>query len=383
MNALQKQIISDIRKHGPLPFIDFMETALYADDHGYYTSDNAVFGADGDYITAPELAPPGQISLFAGSIARHLAQQHASLASQTMVEVGAGSGRLALELLLSLRALDCLPERYILIERSRPMQQRQQALLAQAGLLDLVSWQNQPPQQDWNGILLANELLDALPVERFRVHSDRIARLAVDVTDNDRLKWTELPADDALIRSVQTMRKQLDAAQIDAWPLPYTSELCPDLTDLLAALTGHLQAGMLLLIDYGYLQHEYYHPQRHMGTLVSHSRHRGHFDLLARPGEQDLSAFVDFSAVISAARSCGLQPDSFQTQAEFLLQAGIDKLLAPAHASNDNKALLQRNAEFKQLMLPTEMGEKFKVLAACRTEGTSDQLGAQRLNKNN
>ena len=362
MNTLQKQIISDIREHGPLAFIDFMETVLYADDHGYYTSDNAVFGADGDYITAPELAPSGQSSLFAGCLARHLSQQHTALCRQTLVEVGAGSGRLALDLLLSLRALDCLPERYILIERSRPMQQRQQALLAQAGLLDLVSWQNQPPQQDWNGILLANELLDALPVERFRVYPDHIARMAVTVDDQDQLSWAELPTAAGLAAQIRAIRQRLDAEQVEAWPLPYTSEICPDLAALLYALTSSMHEGMVLLIDYGYLQHEYYHPQRHMGTLVSHVGHRGHFDLLARPGEQDLSAFVDFSAVIRAAQNCGLQPVSFQTQAEFLLQAGIDELLRPCHEADDTASMLQRNAEFKQLMLPTEMGEKFKVL---------------------
>jgi SAM-dependent MidA family methyltransferase len=367
MNALQKQIIKDIRKHGPLPFIDFMETALYADDHGYYTSDRAVFGADGDFITAPELAPPDQISLFAGSLARHLAQAHAALCRQTLIEVGAGSGRLAVDLLRALQQLDCLPAEYILIERSQIMQQRQQALLEAAGLLDRVRWQDLPPEQDWNGILIANELLDALPVERFRVYPDRIARLAVDVASDDdnkdQLVWAELPADAELSAQVKALRKQLDADQVAEWPLPYTSEICPDLPDLLAALTGKLNTGMLLLIDYGYLQHEYYHPQRHMGTLVSHHGHRGHFDLLSRPGEQDLSAFVDFSAVLRAAESCGLQALSFQTQAEFLLNAGIDTLLAPSHAGNDNKAMLRRNAEFKQLMLPTEMGEKFKVLS--------------------
>lgn len=362
MNTLQKQIISDIRKHGPLPFIDFMETVLYADDHGYYTSERAVFGADGDFITAPELAPPGQISLFAGSIARYLAQHHAALCRQTLIEVGAGSGRLAVDLLLSLQQLDCLPAEYILIERSRVMQQRQQALLAEAGLLDRVSWQSLPPQQAWNGILIANELLDALPVERFRLYQNHTARLAVDVDDNDQLVWTELPAPAQLDAQIKTIRKRLDDAQVDAWPLPYTSEICPDLVDLLAALSGNLHEGMLLLIDYGYLRHEYYHPQRHMGTLVSHLGHQGHFDLLARPGEQDLSAFVDFSAVLEAAASCGLQPVSLQTQAEFLLQAGIDQLVQADHETGDTRVMLTRNAEFKQLMLPTEMGEKFKVL---------------------
>jgi len=363
MNALQKQIAQDIREHGPLAFIDFMETALYADDHGYYTSDRSVFGASGDFVTAPELAPPEQISLFAGSLAQHLSRLHSSLCRQTLIEVGAGSGRLAVDLLRSLQQLDCMPERYILIERSRPMQQRQQALLDQAGFLDKVCWQSMPPTQDWSGILIANELLDALPVERFRVYPERIARLGVTLDDQDQLSWTELPASAKLAAQIKAIRARLDAEHVPDWPMPYTSEICPDLDDLLAALTSSMRSGFVLLIDYGYLQHEYYHPQRHMGTLVSHVAHRGHFDLLARPGEQDLSAFVDFSAVLSAASRSGLQPLSFQTQAEFLLQAGIDELLQPHLDNDDTAAMLQRNAEFKQLMLPTEMGEKFKVLS--------------------
>ncbi len=366
MNALHKQLVTNIRAHGPLPFIDFMETVLYTDDHGYYTSDRVIFGADGDFVTAPELAASGHISLFAGSIARHLTHNHADLCRQTLIEVGAGSGRLAVDLLLSLQQLDCLPAEYILIERSQTLRQRQRALLNAAGLLERVSWQSQPPAHTWNGIVIANELLDAVPVERFRVYPDHISRLAVDVADNGQLCWTELPADRALVARVDALRQRLDAEHVDAWPMPYTSEICPDLPALLATLSHNMRAGLLLLIDYGYLQHEYYHPQRHMGTLVSHAQHRGHFELLQQPGQQDLSAFVDFSAVMRAAADCGLQPLSFQTQAAFLLQAGITELLSRCHANGDTKTLLRRNAEFKQLMLPTTMGEKFKVLELAR-----------------
>ncbi len=361
MNPLQQQLIKDIRANGPLPFVDYMEYCLYAPGHGYYDSGKAIFGSRGDFVTAPELG-----SLFAGTLARSIRETAASLGHYDLLEIGAGSGRLALDILQALQRLELLPQRYRIVEKSGALKQRQQALLNNLGLPVEVEWLDAFPDSDWQGVVIANEVLDALPVEHFRLTDEGVERLAVNIDDKDDLVWHALPAGEAFGNTVSELRQQLLEQHSVEWPLPYTSEICLELSGFFADLSRHLRSGRLLFIDYGYLQQEFYHPQRHMGTLVCHAGHQGHFDLLADPGNHDITAFVDFSAAMQAAETSGLTVDQYQTQSAFLLENGIDSVMQEAAAIGDQQNYLQLAHEMKQLMLPAEMGDKFKVLQLSR-----------------
>lgn len=357
MNALQRQIIADIRANGPLPFVDYMEYCLYAPGHGYYDSGKAIFGADGDFVTAPELG-----SLFARTLARHIATSVNKPSDYDVLEIGAGSGKLALDLLQALQTLDCLPQRYRIVEKSPTLRQRQKNMLNGMDLPVVIEWLDDFPDKPWQGVVIANEVLDALPVEHFRVTENTVERMAVTINAENQLGWSSLPANKTLEQAVRQLQKNLSSEHSIQWPLPYTSEICLDLPDFFTSLSKNLTTGQLLFIDYGYLQHEFYHPQRHIGTLVNHSSHQGHFDVFADPGGQDITAFVDFSAVMDTAEACGLTIDDYQTQANFLIGAGIEQVMQSQMDLNDPKLALQLSHEMKQLMLPGEMGEKFKVL---------------------
>ncbi len=357
MNALQQQISEDIRLHGPLPFVDFMNYCLYAPGHGYYASGKAIFGAEGDFVTAPELG-----SLFAETLARPVLAMAEQGDTYDILEIGAGSGQLAFDLLKALHQLERLPGHYRILEKSDALRQRQQDRLARLGLPVTLEWLDEPPGQAWQGIVIANEVLDALPVEHFQVADGTVERMAVAVNHATQLEWRAQPATAALTQAVTRLQQTLATEHEITWPSPYRSEICLQLPDFIDAISANLNAGEILLIDYGYLRHEFYHPQRHMGTLVSHQAQQGHFDILADPGGQDITAFVDFSAVMDAAEACGLTIIDYQTQANFLISAGIEQVMQNALADCSTQAALERSHEMKQLMLPGEMGEKFKVL---------------------
>ncbi len=363
MNVLQQQIIADIKANGPLPFVDYMDYCLYAPGYGYYDSGKAIFGAEGDFVTAPEMG-----SLFAQTLARSIAGTANRLKDYDLLEIGAGSGKLAADLLQALQLSDCLPQRYRIIEKSPTLRQRQQALLKSLDLPVMIEWLDAFPDKPWQGIVVANEVLDALPVEHFRVSANGIERMAVTHNTDNQLQWTTLPPDKTLQQAVEQLQKNLLDENHIKWPLPYCSEICLDLSSFFSQLSSHLVDGQLFFIDYGYLRHEFYHPQRHMGTLVSHASHQGHFDVLADPGEQDITAFVDFSAAMEAAEACGLNVADYQTQANFLISAGIEQVVQTRLDSSNPGLAIPLSHEMKQLMLPGEMGEKFKVLVLDKSQ---------------
>lgn len=357
MNVLQRQIIADIKANGLLPFVDYMDYCLYAPGYGYYDSGKAIFGAEGDFVTAPELG-----SLFAQTLAQSIADTAKRLKDYDLLEIGAGSGKLAVDLLQALQVSDCLPQRYRIVEKSPALRHRQQALFGALDLPVMIEWLDDFPDKPWQGIVVANEVLDALPVEHFRVNANGIERMAVTHDTDNHLQWSTLPPNKTLQQAVEQLQKKLLDENNIQWPIPYCSEICLDLSDFFSQLSNHLMDGQLLFIDYGYLRHEFYHPQRYMGTLVSHASQQGHFDLFADPGEQDITAFVDFSAVMEAAEACGLSVTDYQTQANFLISAGIEQVMQTRLDANDPRLAIQLSHEMKQLMLPGEMGEKFKVL---------------------
>jgi SAM-dependent MidA family methyltransferase len=336
--------------HGALPFARFMELALYAPGLGYYSGARHKFGAAGDFVTAPELGPV---------FARCLARQCAEILDVTggeLLEAGAGSGALAAELLLELERLDRLPARYLILELSAALRAHQQATLRERAphLAGRVTWLDSLPAPGFRGVVLGNELLDALPVERFRVHADDVARLAVG-RERDRFVWREIEADAG-------MRARLAPL---ALPPGYESEIGFAAEGWVRSLADSLEHGVLLLIDYGFPRGEFYHPQRTQGTLMCHYRHRAHTDPLILVGLQDITAHVDFSAIAQAGAEAGLAPLGYASQSMFLLGCGLEEVMTDAQPA-DARARLTLAAEVKKLTLPHEMGELFKAIALGR-----------------
>jgi SAM-dependent MidA family methyltransferase len=353
--ALRESICCAVQRSGGcLPFADYMNMALYEPGLGYYSNGLIPFGEQGDFVTAPESG-----ALFGRSLARCVASVLAQLDNGLVLELGAGSGVLARVLLQELQALDALPERYLILERSGAMRGLQrEALRDLPELAERVEWLDILPGDAFDGVIVGNEVADALPVSRFRWREGRARLLGVGC-DGEALAWCELDADPETQRAIAAMAQQY------GWQGEYQSEVCPGLKAWVDGLCECLGRGALVLVDYGYGRAEYYHPQRAMGTLMCHYRHQAHPDALWFPGLQDITAFVDFTSIAEAATAAGLRLEGYTSQAQFLLSCGIDRLLAQEDPA-DTRRFLQLSNEAKRLMLPGEMGERFKAIGVSR-----------------
>lgn len=352
---LTQRIRIEIETHdGMLPFSRFMELALYAPQLGYYVAGARKFGADGDFVTAPEVS-----DLFGRCLARQCLPVLEHAGAQVL-ELGAGSGVMALSVLRELRHLNRLPEHYWILEPSPELQRRQQALLAsEPELAQRVAWLDAWPVA-FRGVMLANEVLDAMPVERFRVTRDGFEQACVGWgAAGFEWRWRSAPA--PLSEALTAVQADLDQ------PMPpgYESELSLWLAPWLQSLAQALESGLALLVDYGYPRRERFHPQRYRGTLQCHYRHRAHDDPLKLVGLQDITTFVDFSAVAQAADQAKLDVVGFTSQAQFLIGAGLTELVTESDPL-DMRAHLARMSEVKTLTLPGEMGERFKVIGLAR-----------------
>jgi len=348
---------------GVIGFDAWMRLALYAPGLGYYSAGAAKIGGAGDFVTAPEIS-----SLFSRCVAR----QCADILHDTggdVLELGAGSGRMAADILTELAALDCLPQRYLILEVSADLAERQRTRLAQLPreLASRVQWLDRWPARVMRGVVLANEVLDAMPVERFVVRSRSggldVRALGVGLA-GDRFEWRETSPSPELMHAVADIVEALPA------PLPdgYTSEVCLAFQPWMASLAAQLEEGVALLIDYGLPRAHLYHPDRTAGTLRCHFRHRAHDDPFINVGLQDITAWVDFTRVAEAADSAGLEVLGFASQAAFLIGAGMESLLTAGmqQAGGDARAQATLAGEARRLMLPGEMGEIFKVIALGR-----------------
>ena len=338
---------------GFLPFDVFMDAALYTPGLGYYSNGLLPFGEQGDFVTAPESG-----DLFARCLARcfvPVLQQHGA----SVLELGAGSGRLAADMLGALQALDALPERYAILERSPAMRALQQSCIAQLpqALQDRVEWVDELPR-DWVGVIFGNEVADALPVKRFHYAENGVSETGIGISGHD-LQLREIEANTETAEYIALLAQQY------GWEGDYRSEYCPALKAWVNDLADSLKQGLLLLIDYGYGRAEYYHPQRNMGTLMCHYRHQAHDNVLWYPGLQDITAFVDFTSVAEAATDAGLDFTGYTSQARFLVGAGIDQVISETDP-DDLPRFLKMTGDAKRLMLPGEMGERFKVIGFSR-----------------
>ncbi len=340
------------RAGGRLGFDRFMELSLYAPGLGYYVAGMRKFGEDGDFVTAPEIS-----SLFSRCLARQCAQVLARIGGGDLLEFGAGTGVMAADILVELQGLDCLPERYLILELSPDLRLRQRQTLDRLvpELVHLVQWLDAMPAPGFKGVVLANEVLDAMPVQRFRVGADGIKEQFVSCEDGRfQISW-DSPVTPGLEQAVLAM--DLAAG--------YESEMNLRAESWVKQLGEAVNSGAVLLVDYGYPRSEYYHPQRSAGTLMCHYRHRAHADPLVWPGLQDITAHVDFTAIAEAGLQAGFEVAGFSTQAYFLMGCGLDSIMA-ASDPDDVERHMRLVQEIRRLTLPTEMGERFKVLGLTR-----------------
>ena len=334
---------------GVLPFDRYMDLVLYEPGLGYYASGTRKFGRQGDFVTAPELG-----SLYGRCVARQVAQILAQLDGGSLLEFGAGSGVLAATVLTELAERDSLPAEYLIVEVSPALRAQQQQTLAGQIEQNLVKvrWLDSLPESGFRGVILANEVLDAMPIIRFRVGAEGHMTAGV-VRRNGHLDWSwqRDPSHDGRIdRLVQQYGLVAD----------YTSEVNPRAAAWMQTVGRVLDAGLILVMDYGYPGAEYYHYERSDGTLMCHYQHRAHMDPFLYPGLQDLTAHVDFSAVAAAGQLAGLDIAGFTSQEAFLLSTGVLDLVAHESSGPVDPKL---SAELKQLTLSSEMGESFKALA--------------------
>jgi SAM-dependent MidA family methyltransferase len=341
---------------GWISFADFMQQILYMPGYGYYSAGALKFGEGGDFVTAPEISP-----LFSQCVAGQIAQVLRASGGGTVLEPGAGTGVMAADVLLELQRLDALHDNYLILEQSADLRERQRQMIRDKAphLEERVRWLDGAPNEPFNGVLIANEVIDALPVERFTIRKGVPHCLGV-TCDSDAFVWAPRPAGVHLEMQVGALQSSLGRA----FPEGYTSEICLQLPAWLNAVAGWLDRGVALFFDYGFPRSEYYLDERNSGTLRCFYRHRAHEDPFLWPGLQDVTAWVDFSWLAQAAAEAGFEIGGFTTQANFLLAAGIEERVSmPA---DDPSRQIELARGLRQLLLPGEMGEAIKVAALCR-----------------
>jgi SAM-dependent MidA family methyltransferase len=352
--ALVARIREEIgRAGGWIGFARYMQMALYEPGLGYYSAGARKLGAAGDFVTAPEVAP-----VFSRCVAAQCEEVLRALGGGDVLELGAGSGAMAAALLRELEARDAMPGRYRILDVSADLRERQRAALDAAvpHLLPRVAWLDRLPER-FTGIVVANEVLDAMPVERFVMRDGEVRALGVTV-QGDGFAWSEAPAPPALAAAVRAIERDTGVA----WPEGYASEVNLLLADWLAALAAGVERGVLLFVDYGLPRRELYAAERRDGTLLCHYRHRFHDDPFALPGLQDVTAWVDFTAVAEAGASAGLELAGYTTQAHFLIGCGLGGFVADV-AGLDVVERVNLSRQVMVLTLPGEMGERFRAIA--------------------
>lgn len=388
---LVEKIAAEIAaSHGWVDFATYMNLALYAPNLGYYSGGAQKFGQYGDFITAPELGVAYQSdkkisgsyrpSLFAQTLANQVVQVMAEMKSDNLfdvfesgiLELGAGTGRLALDLLLVLQQMGQLPSHYYILEVSahlRSVQTETIQKMLPEGIFSRVVWLDTLPEA-FSGLILGNEVLDALPVHIVKNTDNGLVEVGVSQNADGQLVWKE-----------QALTNKLLADEVSELNLPtgYMTEICPLATGLIASLATVLQQGVILLIDYGFTRQEYYHAHRSEGTLMCHYRHFAHSDPLIYIGLQDITAHVDFTRVAVAGVENGLDCRGFSSQTQFLINCGITECLAQI-SPNDMAVYAPLASQAQKLLSPAEMGELFKVIAFSK-QFTSPLLGFQQGDK--
>lgn len=355
--------IQSLLRRGPISFADYMQLCLYEPGLGYYMAGAQKFGASGDFITAPEVS-----SLFGLCVAAQCAEV-LDLIGGSVLELGAGSGKLALSILTGLQSSP--PEHYYILEPSAELQLRQSEFLREALTAELfsrVSWLETLPEQ-FVGVCVANEVMDALPVELFTKHDGDVHQVCVERGD-EGFKFVSRPANESLNLLVIDIEDELQSSFVDG----YRSEVCSVLSPWITSLAMAMKKGVVLLSDYGYPRREYYLPERAQGSLACYYQHRFHDDVFFYPGLQDLTAHVDFTRVIEAGSAAGMALLGYTSQAGFLLNNGLTSIAAAQlEACTTTRAQLSLTRDIKTLTLPGEMGERFQFMALGKNLASSLQ----------
>ncbi len=339
---------------GWMSFADYMHDALYTPELGYYSGGAHKFGAAGDFITAPEITP-----LFGQALAAQIAEITAQGGAEVF-EVGAGTGHLAADLLLALAAREQLPERYRILEVSGELRARQHETIARRApaLASRVEWVENLPE-NFAGAVVANEVLDVMPVHLVVWRDGGLFERGVAIGDDGGFAWADRPADARLRTAASALGVPMPAAG------EYVSELNLAAPAWIADWAPRLARGAILMIDYGYPRAEFYLPSRSNGTLLCYYRHHAHGDPFRWPGLNDITAFVDFTAVAEAAFNAGLSIFGYATQASFLFDCGILDRLAE-RGEQTGQDYIRASRAVQRLTAPHEMGELVKVLAVGR-----------------
>ena len=345
-----------------MPFAAFMQQALYDPEFGYYTANSPKFGIAGDFVTAPEITP-----LFGSTLGMQCAPILQQLPGSIILEFGAGTGQLCVDLLTQLEKLQCLPDDYWILEVSGVLQGQQHDLIMEKmpHVIHKVHWLTRWPEYAFSGIILANEVLDAMPVHRFG-----------NYTDGLRESFVFLNGDASNIIEEYRPCTNLELANyankfLPDVAVPYISEVNLALNSWIKQCSKLLLQGVMIIIDYGFPRHEYYHPDRNQGTISCHYKHRTHANPLIHIGKQDITAHVDFTHVAEAAEDAGFEVAGYTSQAAFLLSCGLLSLLEQFYAEMQQYVIATQAV--KKLIEPHEMGELFKVMGL--TKNLPMQLG--------
>jgi SAM-dependent MidA family methyltransferase len=359
-DRLLAHLRQQIAAHGPMPFAQYMERCLYMPGLGYYSAGKTKFGEAGDFITAPELG-----EVFARCVVQAVQPTLTQLGDQAcFLELGGGSGSFAEAALKAFADAGALPRLYLILEPSADLRQRQAERLREhlpADVNALVRWLDRPPEDDWCGVLFANEVIDALPATRFLKRDGEVYEEHVLLDGEGRLMRTDRPADSLVAGAVRHVERDLGAEFADG----YRSEILPQLPYWIQAVAGSLSAGLMLFVDYGYVRREFYLPERDDGTLMAHYRHHAHHDPFYLPGLNDLTASVDFTALAEAGNSAGFEVAAYLPQAQFLIGAGLQEVFEQMQPQDDH-GRYRLSQQVKRLMLPDQMGERFQAMLLAR-----------------
>lgn len=353
------------QNEGVISFQRYMELALYAPGLGYYAAGSAKLGEEGDFVTAPEISP-----LFSQTLANAILP--ALEAENIILEVGAGRGRMAADILAYLDQQNKLPKEYWILELSADLRERQKATIETTvpELIDKVKWLDVLPET-FSGVVLANELLDAMPVQLFQKKENDVNEINVVWRDDKFCFQLSSSFDQRLINRVSNIENEVTTK----FSTGYVSEINFSAEDWIKSIAEPLESGIIILVDYGFPRHEYYHDQRAQGTLMCHYRHRTHPDVFVYPGLQDITAHVDFTAMADAALDADLKVIGYTNQASFLMGAGLIELSAlndEAHLKDsDLSQQIDIASQIKKLTLPHEMGELFKVIGFSKNKDIS------------
>lgn len=360
-DTLHSLIIETIESKTPkmISFAEYMHFALFSPGLGYYSAGNQKFGSSGDFVTGPEIS-----SLFSGCIAKQCYQGLSLLGKDTsLFEIGAGSGQMAADILKELQDLECLPKKYYILELSAELKERQQKTLKSLSpeLFTRIEWLEKLPENPLKGIILANEVCDAMPVHRFYIEKTTIFELGVTHL-KEKFCLVKMTPDEELENEIKRILPDFDPILTENQP--YSSEINLNIKPWIKSLSETLETGLIFIIDYGFPRREYYHPSRMMGTLMCHYRHYAHHDPFLYPGLQDITAHVDFTLIAEAALNAHLNVLGFTNQAAFLLGSGILTLAEKAKQNGmPEEAFFKQNQAIQILTSPAEMGEAFKVIA--------------------